>query len=275
MLTRKQVEAELFHLRAEVTRIFVDIVAQSSGLGVPETEGWGELDLTTGVVWAALSQYQGDYVTNVTMNADSEWKLPNFVDTISHELYPGHHVWYTKREELLRKGEYPIEASVVSICMADNLIFEGGPESGIYFLGVDDPSRPCEWIASHLRRKICVAKKIIDYIRILQINACCKYHLDGCTEEEAVSYMTQEGWIEPSVARRVFRYFAHPFNGLYYPSYYYGRWIVTYAFDRIKPEQRAAFFKMLYTEPHSTATFIEAIERMTGKAFDPVEMAQQ
>lgn len=242
---------------------------------LPESEGWGKLDLTTNVVWAALSQYQGGYVTNVTMNADSTWKLPNFVDTISHELYPGHHVWYTKREELLKAERYPLEASVISICMADNLIFEGAPESGIHFLGVDDFSRPCDWLDPALRRKICVAKKIIDCIRILQINACCKHYLEKCGEEETVSYMTQGGWIEPSAAKRVYRYFAHPFNGLYYPAYYYGRWIVTYAFDGIAPEQRQEFYRELYAKPHSTATFIQMIKDMTGKPFDPVSMAQQ
>ncbi len=115
----------------------------------------------------------------------------------------------------------------------------------------------------------------MDYVRILQINACCKYHISGWPEEQVVNYLAQDGWVEPATARRVFRYFSHPYNGLYYPAYYYGRWIVTYAYDRIPEEKRPLFFSICYEEPHSTATFIRRIEAITGTSFDPIRMAQE
>ena len=244
-------------------------------IDLPESEGWGRLDLTNNVVWAALSQYQGHYVTAVTMNADSVWKLPSFVDTLAHELYPGHHVWYTKREELLRAGEYPLEASLIGICMADNLLFEGAPESASHFIGMDDPAHRIEGLDPDLQHRIILARRIIDCTRILQMNGCYLHNVDGLSERETVAYMAQDGWMEPAVAERVFRYMAHPFNGLYYPAYYYGRWIVTYAYDRIPAEKRRDFLRMLYTEPHSTATFLREVERLTGAPFDPVAMAQK
>ena len=245
-----------------------------SMIELPESEGWGKLDTTTGVVWGALSQYQGNYVTAVTMNLESDWKLPNFIDTISHELYPGHHTWYSKHEQLFKEDKLPLEASMIAICMADNLIFEGVPESGIRFIGIEDLGRRIDGLDPDLQRKIVVTKSIIDYVRILQVNACYKYHVGELDAEEAARYMYQDGWCAEAVARRVVRYFSHPYNGLYYPAYFYGRWIVSYAYDLFDDSNRHAFYQMAYEEPHSTGSFIRRVKELTGKDFDPITMAQ-
>lgn len=242
---------------------------------LPKEEGWGKLELTQGVSWAAFSDYQGHYVTNMLMNRDSVWKRPNFIDTVAHELYPGHHTWYTRREQLFYEGKVPLEASVLGIASAEDLLFEGMPESGVHFLGIDDPDQVTEGLDRELKHKITLARMIIQCTRILEINACYHYHVDGASEEQVVSELMSDGWMEEAVARRVFRYFSHPFNSLYYPSYYYGRWILTYAYDRFDEKDREVFFQTAYDVPHSTGTFIRRIEELTGKPFDPVTMAQE
>lgn len=242
---------------------------------IPEEEGGGKFALTEGVSWAAFSDYQGHYVTNMLMNRESIWKRPNFIDTVAHELYPGHHTWYTRREQLFYENRIPLEASVLGIASAEDLLFEGMPESGVHFLGIDDPEVVTEGIDCETKHKITLARMIIQCTRILEINACYHYHVDGASKEQVVEELMSGGWMERAVAERVFRYFSHPYNSLYYPSYYYGRWILTYAYDRFSKEDRALFFKTAYDEPHSTATFIRRIEDLTGEPFDPVAMAQE
>ncbi|MDO4489648.1 MAG: hypothetical protein Q4B85_01035 [Lachnospiraceae bacterium] len=241
---------------------------------LPEEEGWGKLELTEGVSWGAFSDYQGHYITNMLMNRESVWKRPNFIDTVAHELYPGHHTWYTRREQLFYQDQVPLEASVLGIGSAEDLLFEGMPESGVHFLGIDDPQVETEGMDSELKHKITLARMIIQCTRILEINACYHYHVEGASREQVIQELTGDGWFEQTVAERVFRYFSHPLNSLYYPSYYYGRWIMTYAYDCFAPEDRELFFRTAYDVPHTTGTFIRRIEELTGEAFDPVTMAQ-
>lgn len=242
-------------------------------LSVPADEHYGRVELVQGVTWAGFSQYEGHYVTNMLLNRESVWKRPTFIDTVSHELYPGHHTWYTMREQLRDKGELPLEASVLGVCSAEELLFEGIPENGASFLGLDDPELETEGFSREMKEKIRIARKILAYIRILEVSACCAYHIEHKSHDEVIADLTKDGWVEPVVAERVFRYFSHPVNGLYYPAYYFGRWIITYAYNRIQAGQRAEFFHICYEEPHSTATFIRRIEELTGEPFDPVTMA--
>ncbi|MCQ2509965.1 MAG: DUF885 domain-containing protein [Lachnospiraceae bacterium] len=241
---------------------------------LPEEEGGGSFELTQGVSWAAFSDYQGHYVTNMLMNRESIWKHPNFIDTVAHELYPGHHTWYTRREQLFYEEQYPLEASVLGIGSAEDLLFEGMPESGVHFLGIDDPEVETVGLDSEMKHKITVARMIIQCTRILEINACYHYHVEGASREQVIDELISDGWMEREVAERVFRYFSHPFNSLYYPSYYYGRWILTYAYDRFAKEDRELFLRTAYDVPNSTGTFIRRIEELTGEPFDPVAMAQ-
>lgn len=260
----------------KTARQYLDILQKQTRaiIPLPEKEHIGKMELVQGVSWGAFSQYEGDCVTNMLMNRDSIWKRPTFIDTVSHELYPGHHTWYSMRESGFARGEVPLEAATLGICSAENLLFEGMPESGAHFTGIDDPDCEIEGMERELRRKIMVARKILEYVRIIEINSCYHYHVDKWSKEKLIHEATKDGWVEPKVAERVFTYYSHPFNGLYYPSYYYGRWIVTYAYDRFTPETRPLFFKIAYEEPHSTGSFIRRIEEVTGEPFDPVKMAQ-
>ena len=261
-----QTAREYLAVLQKLTRQIVD---------VPKEEGWGKLELVQGVSWGAFSQYEGRYTTNMLMNRDSIWKRPAFIDTVSHELYPGHHTWYCMRESGFYEDKVPLEAATLGICSAENLIFEGLPESGAHFTGIDDPEREIEGIGRDLRKKIFAARKILEYVRILEINSCYHYHVDHWPKADLIEAATCDGWIEPEVAERVYTYYGHPLNGLYYPSYYYGRWIVTYAYDRFDKERREEFFRMAYGEVHSTGSFIRRVEEMTGAPFDPVTMAQK
>lgn len=261
---------------ADTAKEYLAILRREARRIIPlsEKEHVGKFELVQGVTWAAFSDYQGDQVTDMLMNRESVWKKPTFIDTVAHELYPGHHTWYSRREQLFYEDKMPLEASVLGIGSAEDLLFEGMPESGVHFTGIDDPGHVTDGLDSEMKHKICVARMILQYVRILEINACYRYHVLGQSKEEVIAFLMQDGWVEEVVAERVFRYFSHPFNGLYYPAYFYGRWILTYAFDRFKPEDRAQFFHYAYDEPHSTRTFIKRIEDYTGEPFDPITMAQ-
>lgn len=243
-------------------------------MDLPEEENVGKMELVQGVSWAAFSQYTGNLVTNMLMNRESVWKRPTFIDTVSHELYPGHHTWYCMRESGFYKDTVPYESATLGIGCAEDLLFEGLPESGAHFTGIDDPKFEIEGMDRELRHKIMVARKILEYVRILEINGCYHCNVENWSREELVAYATKDGWIEPQVAERVYTYYSQKFNKYYYPAYFYGRWIITYAYDRIPVEKRKEFFHMAYGTPHSTRSFIRRIEEITGEPFDPVTMAQ-
>lgn len=261
---------------ADTARQYLEILRKRAHdiLPLPEEEKIGKMELVKGVSWGAFSQYEGHYVTNMLMNQESIWKRPTFIDTVSHELYPGHHSWYSIRESMIADGKAPLESATLGICSAETLLFEGLPESGAHFTGIDNPDFKIEGMDSALQHKIMVARKILEYVRIIEINSCYHYHVSHWTREKLIAEATKDGWVEQKVAERVFTYYGHPFNGLYYPAYYYGRWLVTYAYDRFPAEKRAEFFKIAYGEQHSTKSFIRRIEEVTGKPFDPVTMAQ-
>ncbi len=262
----------------ETARTYLEILQRETHRILPDLpaeEHCGGVELVQGVTWAGFSQYEGNYVTTMLLNRQSIWKKPTFIDTVSHELYPGHHTWYTTRESRFHAGELPLEATVIGVCSAEELLFEGLPENGAHFLGIDDPSKPVEGMDLAFQKKIGIARLILEYVRILEVTACYQHHVEHRTKEDIIAGLTADGWVEPVVAERVYRYFSHPVNGLYYPAYFYGRWIVTYAYDRLAPEQREDFFRFAYGQPNSTPMFIRHIAELTGQPFDPVALAEQ
>jgi hypothetical protein len=227
-------------------------------IGLPEEDGIDVVQAVRGVFWSGYSKYQGSYRGKLSFNIDRPWSEPVLAQIMTHEAYPGHQAFYCRWDSLFQRGELPLEASYYFINSPTNALFEGGPETALHFLGWDEENPAYK-----------VARDYLDMQRVATTNACYLVNTGQATREEAVTYMARVGLVDEGQAQRACDFFTDAVQKMYYPAYYYGRWMVGKAYDLVAEEQRQEYFKILYDTPHTTNTFVEAIARLTGKEFDP------
>ncbi len=242
---------------------------------LPNEERIEDIEPVRDVFWSGYSKYIGNYKSKILFNLDNKWVRPTFVDTLSHEMYPGHHTWYSVQQFLLENDLFPYEASCIIAVMSVNVLFEGMAEASSILLGLDNLEEHTLGIDEDLKKNLILARDIIDISRIYQINACYMYNVESKSKEDVIGYMVNSGWIEIESAHRVFDYFSHKINGLYYPSYYYGKWIIKYAYDLFSKDKLSEFYEILLKTPNTVGTFIEAIQNKTNNKFDPIILAKQ
>lgn len=237
---------------------------------LPEGDGIDDVYAIRNVFWSGLSQYLGDYRGDLTFNIDRPWSLPTFGNVLCHEGYPGHQTFYCHWDDLYRTGRLPLEAAFYSTAgNPANPMFEGSPECGLHFLGWDDFSENTPEISDEEKANFALGRHVQDLQRMLQMQGYYKYHVEGASKEEVVEYMLSTGIASRIEAENACKFFTHPVQQYYYPAYYYGRWMIYEAYERIPKERRNEFFCFLYDMPHTNETFIKGIADMTGKAFDP------
>lgn len=237
---------------------------------LPEGDGIDDVYAIRNVFWSGLSQYLGGYRGDLTFNIDRPWSLPTFGNVLCHEGYPGHQTFYCHWDDLYRTGRLPLEAAFYSTAgNPANPMFEGSPECGLHFLGWDDFSENTPEISDEEKADFALGRHVQDLQRMLQMQGYYKYHVEGASKEEVVEYMLSTGIASRIEAENACKFFTHPVQQYYYPAYYYGRWMIYEAYERIPKERRNEFFRFLYDMPHTNETFIKGIADMTGQAFDP------
>ena len=198
--------------------------------------------------------------------------MPTFACILTHEGYPGHHTYYTLWDYLYREGKLPMEAAYVLINSPINCLFEGAPEVAIHFLGWDDPREDTPEITAQEKEEIMVAKDIMDLQRMYQTNANYYYNAEGWSKEKVIEYMLSTGWYSEIEANNTFRYFSNRYKAIYYPCYYYGRWIIQAGYEAFPKERREEYFHIIYDIPQTNSTLIKAVREATGKSdFDPFQ----
>ena len=232
-------------------------------LTLPEGEGLDDVYGVRDVFYSGRSKYVGDYRGWVHFNVDKQWQRDVFVQVLTHEAYPGHQTFYALWDQLYREGRWPIEAAFYQRNAPTNPIFEGGPESALHFLGWDEGDGR-EALALRMGQ---VSK---DLGRIAMQNACLLVNDGRMSREEAVDLMVDHLVLRDD-AERAYGFFTNPVSRTHYPQYYYGRRIVQQAFERFEGSEadRQRFFDIIYRTPHTTSTFIAAIEAASGRPFDP------
>lgn len=243
-------------------------------IALPEEDGIDYIKSIRGVFWSGYSKYTGDYRGNLTFNIDRTWTEPVLAQIMTHEAYPGHQAFYCRWDYLYQQGKLPIEASYYLINSPTNALFEGGPESALHFLGWDRDEQETEGITSEQKQQYKLARDSIDMQRMFMTNACYLFNTGEMTKEEAIHYMVNDGYMTEIEAANCFRFFSDPIQKTYYPSYYYGRWMVGKAYDAVAKDKRTEFFADLYDVPHTTNTFIDAVSRITGEQFQPFEQVK-
>ncbi|MFD1861366.1 hypothetical protein [Planococcus chinensis] len=243
-------------------------------IGLPEEDEIDYIKSIRGVFWSGYSKYTGDFRGNLTFNIDRPWTEPVLAQIMTHEGYPGHQAFYCRWDYLFQQGELPLEASYYLINTPTNALFEGGPESALHFLGWDRDEEETEGIPLAQKAQYKLARDWIDMQRMAMTNACYLFNTGEMDKAEAVAYMMEKGLLGEIEANNCYRFFSDPIQKTYYPSYYYGRWMVGKAYDSVSKEQRADFFKILYDTPHTTNTFIDAVSELSGRKFQPFEQVK-
>lgn len=238
---------------------------------LPEEDGIESVNAIRNVFWSGFSRYLGDYRGDLTFNIDRPWSLPTFGNILCHEGYPGHQAFYCHWDHLYNQDKLPLEAAFYSTAANPaNCMFEGSPEVGLHFLGWDDFNEDTPEITDEQKRLFALGRDILDLQRILQMQGCYLYHVEGYTKEETIEYMLSAGIFTPVEAENTFNFFTHPVQQYYYPAYYYGHWMIYEAYERVPKAKRGEFFHLLYDYPHTNETFIKEVGELIGEAFDPL-----
>lgn len=232
-------------------------------VALPDGEGVDSFTGVRNVFYSGRSGYAGNFRGWLHFNIDKNWQKDVFIQVLCHEAYPGHQTFYTLWDWLYQQGRWPMEAAFYQRNAPTNPIFEGGPEVAMHFLG---------WDVGESREALSLrmGQALKDLGRISMNNACLWCNEGSMSREQALDYMV-EHYVLRDDAERAYGFFTNPLSRTHYPQYYYGRRIVDRAFALVEqnPEQRSAFWEIIYRTPHTTRTFIEAISDLTGTAFNP------
>ena len=230
---------------------------------LPESEGLDSIYAVRNVHYSGRSQYTGNNRGWLHFNVDKQWQKDMFIQVLCHEGYPGHQTFYCLWDVLFQSDCWPLEAAYYQLNSPINVVFEGGPEVAMSFIGWDKGDSP-EAVA---RR---VGQILKDLNRIGMNNACLYANQGQMNRLEAVEYMVNHLTLRDD-AERAYDFMTDALARTNYAQYYYGRRIVDKAFTLMSGSQqlRSQFFDILYRTPHSTSTFVKAVAAATANSFDP------
>jgi hypothetical protein len=159
------------------------------------------IEYMEGAPWSAYNWYKGNYNSLIQVNKSVDIHFEKILDLAAHESYPGHHVYYTKREKNFYKDSGFVEFSIYPLYSPVSFLAEGTAEYGIDL--VFPENEKIDYIYNNLVNDEEVSKDDLKkYISILDIfekldeviiNISQKY-LDGeIIIEEAVRMLRKYG----------------------------------------------------------------------------------
>jgi hypothetical protein len=145
--------------------------------------------------WSGYASYDGGYHSRVEISTDLPRQLPEFVTTLAHETYPGHHLDYVIRERDLVEERERMEATLVLTgipqAYLDEALAELGPD---LVLGPEALSE----IVGQAGASVHLGGDREEAARAIRIEAVRgRLRLAG---GEAVRLLMEDGWPEASVA---------------------------------------------------------------------------
>jgi len=171
-----------------------------------------EIEFVSGAPWSAYNWYKGNYKSLIQVNKSVEIHFERILDLAAHESYPGHHVYYTKREQNFYKDSGFVEFSIYTLFSPVSFLAEGTAEYGIDLVFPDDEKIEfikknvigAEKITKTELKKYFTALEIVEKLNEVTVNVA-KAYLDGeIIIEEAVSLLQKYGLeSEKSAIRRM------------------------------------------------------------------------
>ena len=239
---------------------------------LPEGDGINGVKDIRNVFWSGYSAYAGNFRGNLTFNIDRPWSIPTFAPILCHEGYPGHQAFYCNWDWQFQQGKFPMEAACYSInANPTNPMFEGCPETGLRFLGWDDPNEDTPEITDEEKRTFMLGRDILDLQRMIMMQGNYLHNVEGASKEDTINHMTSTGFYFRVEAENTFTFITHPVQRHCYPAYYYGHWMIKESFDRVPREKRGQLMHLLYNVPQTTQTLIKEVGELVGDpTFDPL-----
>ena len=174
-------------------------------LDLPQNEGI-DLSIEQGDEFGGACWYNGNYCSRVEVNINalvqSQTHINQLLDTLCHEVYPGHHTQYALCEQQLYRQQGYIEESIglifspratIGECFATNAC-------GMLF----SPQEQEAWLAEHVYPLLGIESDNADVEKIQRANDL----LEGVLSN--VAYMLHEGCDDEEIRSYADKYMQHP-----------------------------------------------------------------
>ncbi len=230
--------------------------------GLPDGEDL-RVSIVTGQPWAGYNWYDGGRRSRVDINTDLPVRAPDFVHTVAHETYPGHHLEHAWKEADLVDRLGRMETSMLLINTPECPISEGLADFGISF------AAPLEERADLLfelfeRAGLAIAADPVEAREIAERavalegprhrlgasrgNAALMRHADGASPDEVLAYLQDVGGYTPSVASKMVDFVEHPLWRTYVFVYNEGEALVRRWVEAAPASEQVARFGRLLHE---------------------------
>jgi hypothetical protein len=235
----------------------------SSLFGLPDGEDL-RISLVTGQPWSAYNWYDGGRRSRVDINTDLPNRVPELVNLIAHEAYPGHHLEQAWKETDLVDRAGRLESSILLINTPECLISEGLANLGRIF-AVDDDEHAGLLVELFGRAGLPIADSANDAreaaersialarhrraLSAIRGNAAILRHADGWSHEAVLDYLRDVGRYSTAVATRRIAFLEHPLWRTYVFVYAEGeRLLATWLERATEPERPVRFARLLHEQ---------------------------
>ena len=230
--------------------------------GLPDGEDL-RVSIVTGQPWSGYNWYDGGRRSRVDINTDLPVRAPDFVTTIAHETYPGHHLEHAWKETDLVDGVGRLETSLLLINTPECPISEGLADLGTSFaapiqervdLFVELFERAGLAVAADRMAARETAQRAValggprQRLAASRGNAALMRHADGASHDEVLAYLHDVGGYAPSVAAKRLEFIEHPLWRTYVFVYNEGEALVRRWVEAAPPPERVARFGRLLHE---------------------------
>ena len=233
-----------------------------ASFGLPAGEAV-DVSLVRGQPWSGYTWYAGGGRSRVDLNLDLPIRAADFVHTIAHETYPGHHLEHAWKEAALVEGAGRLECSILLINTPECLISEGLAEVGHAF--ATPPDEDADLLAEvYERAGLAIASDpgaarataaIDAALRVhrrtlgdARSHAALLRHADGASADETLDYLRRVGRMSAERAAKSLEFVDHPLWRTYVVVYDAGRALLDRWLEKAPPDGRTERFGRLLRE---------------------------
>jgi len=205
----------------------------------PRSDGM-RVAAVSGAAFNARCDYAGRIIE---LNTDPVLTRPALKHLAVHEGCPGHYLQFKLRETLARSGEAAPDVLLSVVNTASSSVFEGIADAGLAVI---------EWIESDDDRLHALMNR---YRAGIGTGAAWRLHALGWSVGDVTAWLRErslvggDGWVEGRM-----RFLSAPARAVLIWSYWWGERVVSPAWTRVRPDERADFMRFLYGRMHSVDT---------------------